>query len=94
MTRLPLGKPAPAIVVCDSKTSRRLADGMYDQRRAECDRVAAAFRDQIPHRGEFQLSLVTLEQLEAEWEHLDPVGRKRARHVLSENERVRRESRP
>ena len=33
--RLPLGKPAPAIVVCDSKTSRRLADGMYDQRRAE-----------------------------------------------------------
>ena len=48
--RLPLGKPAPAIVVCDSKTSRRLADGMYDQRRAECDRVAAAFRDQFAHR--------------------------------------------
>ena len=38
--RLPLGNPAPAIVVCDSKTSRRLADGMYDRRRAECDRVA------------------------------------------------------
>ena len=37
--RLPLGNPAPAIVVCDSKTSRRLADGMYDQRRAECERV-------------------------------------------------------
>ena len=87
--RLPLGKPAPAIVVCDSKTSRRLADGMYDQRRAECDRVAAVFRDRIPHRGEFQLSWLSLEQLEAEWDHLDPVGRKRARHVLSENERVR-----
>ncbi len=87
--RLPLGKPAPAIVVCDSKTSRRLADGMYDQRRAECERVAAAFRDKIPHRGEFQLSWLSLEQLEAEWEHLDPIGRKRARHVLSENERVR-----
>ena len=28
---LPLGKLAPAIVVCDSKTSRRLADGMYDR---------------------------------------------------------------
>ena len=41
--RLPLGQPAPAIVVCDSKTSRRLADGMYNQRRAECDRVAGRF---------------------------------------------------
>jgi galactokinase len=87
--KLPLGKPAPAIVVCDSKTSRRLADGMYDQRRAECDRVAAAFRDQFAHRNGFQLSWLTLEQLQGRWQQLDPVGRKRARHVLSENERVR-----
>jgi galactokinase len=62
---------------------------MYDQRRAECERVADAFRDRIPHRGEFRLSWISLEQLEAEWEALDPVGRKRARHVLTENERVR-----
>jgi galactokinase len=87
--RLPLGNPAPAIIVCDTKTSRRLADGMYDQRRAECDRVAAAFRDRIPHRGEFRLSWVSLEQLEANWDDLDPIGRRRARHVLSENDRVR-----
>jgi galactokinase len=87
--RLPLGKPAPAIVVCDSKTSRRLADGMYDQRRAECERIAAVYKDRIPHRGEFRLSWISLEQLEADWNTLDPVGRKRARHVLSENERVR-----
>jgi galactokinase len=88
--RLPLGDPAPAIVVCDSKTSRRLADGMYDERRAECERVVAFFRDKVPHRGEFHLSWVTPEQLEAAWADLDPVGRRRARHVLSENERVRR----
>ncbi len=87
--RLPMGDPAPAIVVCDSRTSRRLADGMYDQRRAECERVVAAFRDRIPHQGEFRLSWVSMEQLEADWDHLDPVGRKRARHVLSENERAR-----
>jgi galactokinase len=87
--RLPLGTPAPAIVVCDSKTSRKLADGMYDRRRAECDKVASFFRDKIPHRGAFQLSWLTLEQLESEWDRLDPIGRKRARHVLSENERVR-----
>jgi len=87
--RLPLGSPAPAIVVCDSRTSRRLADGMYDQRRAECERVSAAFRDKIPHHGEFRLSQVPRAELESEWEHLDPSGRRRARHVLSENERVR-----
>jgi galactokinase len=87
--RLPLGKPAPAIVVCDSKTSRQLADGMYDRRRGECDRVASFFRDKIPHRHAFHLSWLTLDQLEAEWDHLDPIGRKRARHVLGENQRVR-----
>src|SRR5947208_3497110 len=42
--RLPLGHPAPAIVVCDSKTSRRLADGMYNRRREECERVVAYFQ--------------------------------------------------
>ena len=43
----------------------------------------------FPIAATFQLSWLTLEQLEAEWDQLDPVGRKRARHVLSENERVR-----
>ena len=85
--RLPLGKPAPAIVVCDSKTSRRLADGMYDQRRAECDRVVAVFRDRIPHRGEFQLSWVPLEQLEAEWDASRP-GRPQACPARPERERA------
>ncbi len=87
--RLPLGDPAPAIVVCDSRTSRRLADGMYDQRRAECDRIVEAFSGRIAHRREFRLSWISMEQLEADWDELDPVGRKRARHVLTENERVR-----
>jgi galactokinase len=87
--RLPLGTLPPAIVVCDSKTSRRLADGMYDQRRAETERVTAYFREKMPHRREFYLSWLTLDQLEGEWSALDPIGRKRARHVLSENARVR-----
>jgi galactokinase len=87
--RLPLGKPAPAIVVCDSRTSRRLADGMYDKRRAECERVRSVFRERSAQPAEFALSAVTIEKLENEWGSLDPVGRKRARHVLTENERVR-----
>ncbi len=87
--RLPLGNPPPAIVVCDSKTSRRLADGMYDQRRAECERVAAAFADQIPHEGNFGSRGSRSNNSKRAWDILTRSARKRARHVLSENERVR-----
>ena len=87
--RLPLGDPGPAVVVCDSKTSRRLADGMYDRRRTECERVAAAFQDESSDGQQFSLSCLSLGRLESRWDDLDPLERKRARHVLSENERVR-----
>jgi galactokinase len=84
----PLGEPAPAIVICDSKTSRRLADGMYNIRRAEGERVVAA----LPRNAEGDpvtwLRDLSLGEVESAWEGLDPVGRLRARHVLSENERV------
>lgn len=90
LARVPLGDPAPAIVVCDSTTSRRLADGMYNRRRAECESVVAWFRDR-PGGGPFRsLRDLTLVDLEASWADLDPVARLRARHVLTENERVRR----
>lgn len=87
--RLPLGDPGPAIVVCDSKTSRRLADGMYNRRRAECETVVAYFQDQRGTASVSSLRDVSLDDLNEHWNHLDPVGRKRARHVLTENERVR-----
>ncbi|WP_165219240.1 galactokinase [Aquisphaera insulae] len=87
--RVPLGDPGPAIVVCDSKTSRRLADGMYNRRRAECETVVTYFQS----RGaESVTSLrdIELSQVEEHWDRLDPLGRKRARHVLTENDRVTR----
>lgn len=90
--RLPLGHPAPAIVVCDSKTSRRLADGMYNRRREECERVVASFRELKGADAVRLLRDVTLDELHSHWDDLDPVGRLRARHVLTENERVRRGS--
>jgi galactokinase len=85
---VPLGNPAPAIVVCDSKTSRRLADGMYDHRRAECESVVTFFRE---HKGAAVRSLrdVSLGDLDAQGAALDPSARRRARHVLGENQRVR-----
>jgi galactokinase len=98
--RLPMGTPAPAIVVCDSKTSRRLADGMYNRRKDECDRVVAYFREHPPASSMSDpyrppppvdsLRDVTLADLNAYRDRLDPVARRRARHVLAENDRVRR----
>ena len=87
---LPLGDPAPAIVVCDSKTSRRLADGMYNVRRAECERVVEYFRVRRADAPVRFLRDVTLDGLLDNWDALDPVGRLRARHILTENDRVAR----
>jgi galactokinase len=87
--RLALGTPTPAIVVCDSKTARRLADGMYNRRREECERVVASFQDRKGPEAVHSLRDITLDDLEAAWDDLDPIGRRRARHVLTENERVR-----
>ena len=86
--RVPLGDPAPAIVVCDSKTSRRLADGMYNRRRAECETVVTFFQGQKGADAVRSLRDVSPDDLESAWDRLDPVGRLRARHVLSENARV------
>lgn len=87
--RLSLGSPAPAIVVCDSRTSRRLADGKYNERYEECQRVVRFFQER---RGPEKVRLlrdVTLAEIEDAWDDLDPVARLRARHVLTENQRVR-----
>ncbi len=86
--RVPLGAPGPAIVVCDSKTSRKLADGMYNRRFAECNAVVDHFK---ARKGEDAVRLlrdVSLDELEDAWNDLDPTCRKRARHVLTENRRV------
>lgn len=87
--RVPLGSPPPAIVVCDSKTSRQLADGMYNRRYAECRSVVDHFRSIKPGRSVELLRDVTLDELHEEWDALDPTARIRARHVLTENDRVR-----
>ena len=88
--RVPLGEPAPAIVICDTKTSRRLADGKYNERFAECRAVVEKMRS-LTGRPEIELLRdVSLDELREHWDRLDPTARLRARHVLTENERVRR----
>lgn len=86
--RVSLGVNPPAIVVMDSATSRRLADGMYNIRRSECERIVEYFRKQKSTSEVQSLRDITAEELSQRWKELDPVGRLRARHVLLENQRV------
>ncbi|MFD3539066.1 galactokinase [Streptomyces sp. NPDC058662] len=72
------------LLVIDTRVKHSLADGAYAERRAACHRAAAALgvpslRD-VPY-GDLERALARLD---------DPVGRKRVRHVVTENERVRR----
>ncbi|WP_026370860.1 galactokinase [Kallotenue papyrolyticum] len=79
-------RPDVAIVVCNSKVRRELAHSGYNTRRAECDEAVRLLRERLPHIR--ALRDVDMAHLEANAERLPPPILKRARHVVSENERV------
>lgn len=70
-----------AVAVLDTATRRGLVDSAYNERRAQCEAAAR-------HFGVPALRDVTIEQLEAARADLDPVTYRRARHVITENNRV------
>ena len=82
----PVPVPArAAVVVMDTGARRELAGSAYNDRRAACERVVAELsRSQRDVRA---LRDVSLSQLEAARDRLDPVDFKRARHVVPENRR-------
>jgi galactokinase len=73
--------PGMVIVVLDTATRRGLVDSAYNERRAQCEAVAQFF-------GVQALRDVTLEQLNEKRDQLDRLAYRRARHVISENERT------
>jgi galactokinase len=75
-----------SVVICDSHIERTLAGSAYNQRRAECDQAVEILKQQLP--GIKALRDVTSAQLQEHGHLLSPVVRQRARHVISENERV------
>lgn len=72
---------ATAVVILDTGTRRGLVDSQYNQRRAQCEAAAR-------HFGVPALRDVDLATFERRGHELDPLMRKRARHVISENERA------
>lgn len=70
------------VIIMDTGTRRGLAvDGAYNERREQCEAAAEFF-------GVPKLRDVTLEQFQAREAELDPLVAKRARHVITENERT------
>lgn len=75
-----------SIVVCDSHVERKLAGSAYNQRRQECDEAVRLLKQWFPKiRALRDVTMAQFRQHEAELP--EPV-RARARHVISENERV------
>lgn len=69
------------VVILDTATRRELVTSAYNERRAQCEEAAAYF-------GVKALRDVSLERFEAEKDGLEPVVRRRARHIITENART------
>jgi galactokinase len=73
--------PDTVVVVLDTATRRGLVDSAYNERRQQCEAAARTF-------GVPALRDVTLVEFERRAGALDDLTRRRARHVISENERT------
>lgn len=72
---------ATAVIILDTATRRGLVDSAYNERRAQCEAVAA-------HFGVPALRDISLAEFNLVADQLDPLLRQRARHVISENVRT------
>lgn len=75
------------VVICNSKVERGLVDSEYNQRRKECNQAAKFFAERLDRRVE-ALRDVTIEELEEFGAELPDTVYRRARHVITENNRV------
>lgn len=76
---LPLDSAGLALLVIDTRAPHELAEGAYAERRRHCHAAARA----LGVSSLREASLAALERLAAE-----PLEQRRARHVISENQRV------
>ncbi len=74
------------LVVCHTGSARRLDGSAYNERRAQCEAAVAVLRRAEPAIR--SLRDATLEQIAAAGDALDPVLRRRATHIVTENIRV------
>lgn len=77
-----------AVLIVDSGVPRTLAGSAYNQRRAECEQAVAAIKHIDPSIHALRDVSSTLLAEAVERDLLDDVVYRRARHIVTENERV------
>jgi galactokinase len=84
---VPLNIDKYSFIISNTNKKRGLSDSKYNERRSECEDAVKDISVQIPISN---LSQLSFEEFENVSEIIsNPVVRKRARHVISENQRVR-----
>ncbi|MFP4026963.1 MAG: galactokinase [Candidatus Brocadiia bacterium] len=84
---LPLDTTVVRVVVCNTMADHELSSSAYNQRRATCEQAATDIG--VAEDGVTELRDVSLSMLERRRELLDETEYRRAKHVVSENDRAR-----
>lgn len=87
---LHLATKGASIVILDSRVKRGLVDSKFNDRRAECREAVARLRILLGRPGLASLREVVPADLERVGDRLQPTLRARARHVVTEDDRVLR----
>jgi galactokinase len=80
-TPVAMTDPSVTVLIINTNIRHKLAESEYAKRRSQCEAAARALK--VP-----ALRDATIEGLEAARGQLDPIVFRRARHVISENERT------
>jgi len=75
-----------SLIISNTNKRRGLTDSKYNERRSECDQAVKLLQSYKPIRNLSELNISEINFLDKYIR--DPVVRKRARHVISENGRV------
>ena len=81
-TSIPMTDPTITVLIINTNVRHKLADGEYAKRRAQCGIAAQAMK--VP-----ALRDATMSDLKRARSKMEPISFRRARHVITENERTR-----
>lgn len=88
---VPLALEGLRFVICNSKKKRGLVDSAYNQRRQECEEALRILQKLVPIEHLCQLNTKQFEELSLQVsEQFSDTVLCRARHTISENERVKK----
>lgn len=87
---VPLALEGLRFVICNSKKKRGLVDSAYNQRRQECEEALRILQQLTPIQHLCQLNTEQFEKLSSQVsDQFSDTVLRRARHTISENERVK-----